>query len=544
MKNKTTIHFKTLCLVFTVFCLTTPPILNAGKKSVKGVVFEDTNRNSIFDKVEKGIPGVVVSNQYDVVQTNEEGCFRLPVEKETVIFVTKPAGYNVPLDDNNLPQFYYIHQPEGSPAGLKYKGISSTGKLPKTLYFSLIKAKTEQNFTALIVGDLHNKTSRELEFYRDEVVSGMMGTPATFYLALGDIVHDDLSLFGKVNRLVRQLGIPLYHVPGNHDMNFRVPDSKHSFETFKYFYGPDYYSFNYGSVHFVVLNTVKYKGWNNEENKIGYSIGAIHQRQLTWLKNDLFFVPEDHLVVLAMHIPLESEILVDNTVKINRERLFNILGNRRYLLALGAHLHHFEYLELSKNHGWKSKTFFPSISVGAACGTWWHGPADIRGIPLGICPDGTPNGYFRFTFVGHHYHYRFYPSGAHGPTLHRQMRINSPRGTLSLQDIKNRQVDINVNVFTGIPRTTVTCQLDDRQAINMERKMMKDPFFAKIVNENRDSYNELKPVLSSHIWVSPLPPDLEPGIHRLEVKAEDRRGNVFTAYRLFEIVSRSDSPIH
>ncbi|UCH96175.1 MAG: hypothetical protein JSV88_04775 [Candidatus Aminicenantes bacterium] len=58
--------------------------------------------------------------------------------------------------------------------------------------------------------------------------------------------------------------------------------------------------------------------------------------------------------------------------------------------------------------------------------------------------NGIPNGYFRFTFTGNHFQYRFYPAS---PQPHSQMRINSPCGTLSPGDLKNRE--INVNVFTA-----------------------------------------------------------------------------------------------
>jgi hypothetical protein len=70
----------------------------------------------------------------------------------------------------------------------------------------------------------------------------------------------------------------------------------------------------------------------------------------------------------------------------------------------------------------------------------------------------------------------------------------------------------------------------------MERRVMKDPVFTKLVAENPDSYKDwMEPTACSHIWVAPLPGNLPPGNHRLKITARDRQGNVFTAYRLFEI---------
>jgi len=524
--------FKILCLFLIVFLASGAYTLEAGKKTAKGIVFEDTNHNGVFDNGEKGIPNVLVSNQLEVVKTDENGHFQLPVGNETIIFVTKPADYQAPLDKNNFPQFYYIHQPTGSPAGLKYPGIAPTGKLPRLLHFPLIKAKVEESFDVVVVGDPQTKTRKEVDFYRDDVVTGMMGTKARFYLALGDIVYNDLSIFAEMIPMVGQIGIPIYHVMGNHDMNFRVPDDKYEAETFKRLHGPDYYSFNYGSVHFVVLNSVKYKGWNKEEDKPGNYIGNLHDRQLTWLKNDLSFVPEDHLLVLAMHIPVKSGMYTDEYSLIaNRDALFKILENRKHLLALAGHMHFFEYQEYTGNDGWHGTAAFPSVIAGAGCGTWWHGPKDPGGIPYGMCTDGTPNGYFLFTFSDIQFNYHFCPSHS---SPHQQMRINSPIGSLSQADLKNRE--INVNVFTGTPGTIVTYELDDGPEVTMERRVMKDPFFTKLVAENPDKYLDwMEPTDCPHIWMAPLPENLEPGNHRLKITAKDHQGSVFTAYRIFEI---------
>jgi hypothetical protein len=394
MKTKNAIFYKILYLGLIVILAATPFNLE-GKKTAKGIVFEDTNHNGIFDKGEKGIPNVVVSNQYDAVQTDEKGRFRLPIGRETIIFVTKPTGYDVPLDDNNFPRFYYIHQPKGSPAGLKYKG------------------------------------------------------------------------------------------------------------------------------------------WDKEKNKKGSYTGCIHERQLTWLKNDLTFVPENYLVVLAMHIPVHSEMYQgERNMIVNRDALFKVLENREHLLALAGHMHFVEYLEFNEKAGWNGKAPFPSLTAGAGCGTWWHGPKDTRGIPPGICTDGTPNGYFLFTFTGNRFNYRFYAPNA---SPHKQMRINSPTGTLSLQDLEDRKVNINVNVFAGTPHTVVTYQLDNGPETTMKREIMKDPFFTRVINENRDKYKKwMEPTFCSHIWAAPLPGNLKPGIHQLKVTAKDHQGNVFTTYRLFE----------
>ncbi len=526
-----------LYLILTMILVMVPNPLEAKKKVAEGFVFEDLNRNGFMDSGEPGIASVVVSNQVDVVQTNERGQFRLPVGDASIIFISKPAGYNTPLDENNLPRFYYIHQPAGSPTDLAFKGIEPTGKLPSKLFFPLWQGEIRDTFNAIVVGDPQTKNKQEVGFYRDQVVTGMLGANADFYLDLGDIMYDDLSLYPAMNKVLARVGIPIYHVQGNHDMNFQALDYTHQAETFKRFYGPDYYSFNYGKVHFVVLNTVKYEGWDpvakKKRTEYGYT-GGIHAQQLTWLQRDLALVPADHLVVLAMHIPPASKVELDDTTSTiiaNRQELFKLLENRTTLLALSGHMHFVEYLELTEQDGWHGKVVFPTLTAGSGCGTWWHGPKDAWGLPLGIGTDGSPNGFFRFTFTGDQFKYRFVPSGT---CPSEQMRINSPRGTLSRQELSTRR--INVNVFAGTPRTRVSFQLDQNPAVNMEQKIMADPFYAQLILDNPSLYTDwMTPTPCAHIWEAPLPMDLTAGIHRLDITVTDSEGDVFTAYQLFEV---------
>ncbi|MCX6583173.1 MAG: calcineurin-like phosphoesterase family protein [Candidatus Aminicenantes bacterium] len=540
MKTKHNVISIFIILCLAVLLAAAPAPLAAKQKTARGMVFDDANRNRIFDKGEQGIPGVVVSNQYQAVQTDEKGFFRLPVENETIIFVSKPAGYNVPLNENTFPQFYYIHQPAGSPAGLQYPGIAPTGKLPAMIYFPLYKAAAEESFDVIVMGDPQTATPEEIDFFRDSIVSGLVGTGARFYLALGDIMYNDLSYYDQMNRVVGQIGIPIHHVMGNHDMNFQVPDYIHEAETFKRIHGPDYYSFNYGKVHFIVLNTVKYFGWNTAKMKAGSYTGFVHERQLAWLKNDLSFVPQDHLVVLSMHIPVITDLYPkDETCQImNRADFFKILESREHLLALAGHMHYVEYIEFTSTHGWNGKIIFPSLTAGAGCGTWWRGPRDPWGIPFGMCTDGAPNGYFLFSFKGNRYHYRFHAAASTPDAPGSQLRINSPTGTLSSQDLKDGKITINVNVFAGTPRATVTFTLDNGPEMPMERTVMNDPFFARLIETNKASYLDwMDPCFSAHTWTAPLPPGLGAGIHRLKATVTDRQGDVFTAYRLFEVAN-------
>ena len=59
-----------------------------------GRVFIDKNANGIFDKGEKGLGHVAVSDGLHVVFTKADGSFSLPGhEKERFVFITTPSDY-------------------------------------------------------------------------------------------------------------------------------------------------------------------------------------------------------------------------------------------------------------------------------------------------------------------------------------------------------------------------------------------------------------------------------------------------------------------
>jgi hypothetical protein len=128
----------------------------------RGVVFDDRNGNGARDAGEPGIAGVRVSNGEDVVQTDADGRYELDVTDETVVFITKPRGWATPFSEDMLPRFYYVHQPQGSPPGLRYRGVEPTGPLPDSIDFPLTRRDEPSVFEALLFSDPQPQTEAEL----------------------------------------------------------------------------------------------------------------------------------------------------------------------------------------------------------------------------------------------------------------------------------------------------------------------------------------------------------------------------------------------
>ena len=384
----------------------------------QGHVFHDLNRNSVMDDGEPGLPGVQVSNGREVVVTGADGSWSLPPYEDMNLFITKPAGHAVPLSTDMVPQFSYIHKAAGSPP-LRFGGIEPTGPLPEAINFPLIEDGTGDRFDCLVFGDAQPYSNREIGFVRDTVgkMLAERDNSATECLIFeGDVMGDDLGLYPRFKRIVAVGGVPQYFVAGNHDLDFDAPSDLHSFDTFRREWGPEYYSFDIGQVHFVVLDNVRYPcngvdthAFCDPAGKPTYN-GVIAQRQLDWLRNDLAHVPEDKLIVLSAHIPFVT--FVNATAQKhqtdNLDALYEIIGERK-ALGLSGHTHTTEQI-LPGEHfqGWADRTGtgpakFHQIVTGAVSGSWWAGDFGDNGVPRSTQRLGSPRGYYRISFDGAEY---------------------------------------------------------------------------------------------------------------------------------------------
>ena len=179
----------------------------AHAETASGQVYIDANQNGLLDSGENGLANVRVSNGTKVVLTDENGRYDIPVDAETVLFITKPKNYATPINSHMLPQFYYIHQPDGSPEGLRYQGIEPTGPLPDTLNFPLLPRPEEESFEALLFADTQPQTNRELDYIREDIIPELIGTKAAFGMTMGDILYDDLSMFPRYNAIISKLSL-------------------------------------------------------------------------------------------------------------------------------------------------------------------------------------------------------------------------------------------------------------------------------------------------------------------------------------------------
>ena len=489
-----------------------------------GTVFHDQNGNGSRDEGEPGLPGIAVSNQKEVVQTDAEGRWELPHDDDTIFFVIKPRGWATPVREDKTPHFYYIHKPAGSPKS-KHPGVEPTGELPTSIDFALTKQEEPDTFKAIFFGDPQPSNIEQVDHIAHDVIAELIGTDAKFGVTLGDIMFDRLELFTPSNANLALVGIPWYNVVGNHDLNFSSETDADSDETFHRFFGPNYYSFDYGPTHFIVLDDVNW-GVVRRNGHRSYN-GGLDADQLEFVKNDLALVPEEKLVMLMMHIPL-LEVG-------NRKELYRLIEKRPYTVSISGHEHWHAHRYIGEEDDWQGAEPHHHIINVCVSGTWWKGTKDEAGIPHATQRDGSPNGYSIITFDGTKHTLDF--KAARQPADY-QLSIHAP-SAVKVADLSNHSV--YVNVFNGSEKSEVKMRLSkDSPWIPLKKTLEPDPFYVAVrdreVKAAPDSKRHLSgPIKSDHLWRERLPISLEPGSHLIEVEATDAYGRVHKGHRIIRV---------
>ncbi len=505
--------------------------------TVTGYVYNDANGNGQRDRRERGVAGVSVSNGVQVAVTNTDGRYELPVGLDNIIFVIKPSGYAVPTDGNNLPEFYYIHKPNGSPT-LKYGGVTPTGPLPKSVDFPLVQQVESDDFTALVFGDPQTYNEQEIAYFAKGVVAELEGVAdVAFGLSLGDLVGDHLVLHNPYIKAVAQVGIPWYNLMGNHDMDYDAPADSLADETYEASFGPANYAFNYGNAHFIVLDNILYP---DPRDSKGYW-GGFRKDQLDFVENNLKNVGKDKLIVLAFHIPLQhtnSDAFRDA----DRQRLFDLLEDFPHTLSMSAHTHLQRQNFYTREDGWRQDKPHHEYNAGTTSGDWYSGGPNALGVPASTMRDGTPKGYAFLRINGNQYAIDYKVAGESSDF---QINIFHPK---VVAQGRGTPAGIFANFFMGHKGNTVEYRIDQGDWQPMVYVEAPDPDFLRQLF-HWDTIDKLAPgrrpsnaVNSTHLWRGSIPTNLPVGEHRIEVRATDMFGRTFTQQSSYNLANPVSIP--
>lgn len=423
----------------------------------------------------KGLADVVVSDGYTVLRTDKNGVYEMEPHADAVaIFVSTPSGYHF-LQQKNITRHYHL-----------------LGKEVSDFSFELAKLdRSDDEHSFLIWADPQVKNAKDVKKMMEESVPDVQQLLSTMPqgtlvhgITVGDIVWDELKLFADYDKAVEKMGVPFFQCLGNHDMDFRKGGDETSDDTFHQTYGPTYYSFNRGEVHYVVMDNVRYLGRERDYD------GFIQQHQLDWLQKDLSFVPKDKLIVLCVHIPVHSGTK-------NREDLYFLLKGREVHIMSG-HTHY--HVNAISNNVYEH-------NHGTVCGAWWTGP---------ICEDGTPSGYGVYTVKGKKLSWQY---KSVGQPIDYQMKIH-------MHDLENERKQLLVNIWNWDKKWKTQYFVDGVSKGKLEQSEGFDPQALETMlgPDLPKPRGFAEPKKTKHLFKAVVPA----GAKEVRVVATDRFGRKYT----------------
>ncbi|MCK5278657.1 MAG: calcineurin-like phosphoesterase C-terminal domain-containing protein, partial [Cyclobacteriaceae bacterium] len=373
------------------------------------------------------------------------------------VFAIKPSNYQFSLDKDYQPEFYQ-------------NGTDELFNVP------LYPSRNEDKYSMVLMGDPQVYAQDQINFLGEVATDELLDADYEFMIVLGDIVGNSLPLLPQVKSTLGLTRKPSYYALGNHDRDrgeFSDPTIQDN-NSYEESYGPDYYSFNWGNVHFLVLNDVLTV--EKKKKKGSDYIPGIHPMQIEFIKNDLKTVPPEKLVVVCAHIPFFLEAKKTSQTK----KMLSLLKNHHKVFMATGHAHNQIQLFFDEDDGWESEQPIHQLVAGAICGNWWRGEPDIFGIPGSMMRDGTPRGYWFMHVDGSDYQLEYKVSGR---DKNKQMHIWLPQyfEMDTLSNFNQGSNDIWINVYAGNEFTEVKLRIDNGKWELVKKEIAFDPYVLRIL---------------------------------------------------------------
>lgn len=252
--------------------------ISASADAMTGRVYEDQNENGRLDAGEPLVAGVGVTDGSEVVLSDAEGRYRLVNAggEARLVYLSVPAGYQLGRG------FYRLLEAEETGEALDLPLYPRTEPVGAA-------------YTFVQVTDIHIGRPGDVELFQQAIRElHQSSPPPQFIIATGDLVNtgDKTEEYDGYLAGIRTSTLPWLSVFGNHDAN------KGTDRTANYhrYLGPDYYSFDVGEHHFVVLNSIHRS-----------------EKQTLWLERDLQLLGQDKVRVFFQHYPPGREELEELT---------------------------------------------------------------------------------------------------------------------------------------------------------------------------------------------------------------------------------------
>ncbi|OUQ54464.1 metallophosphoesterase [Alistipes sp. An116] len=428
----------------------------------------------------KPVAGVVLSDGEQVVRTDTDGRYEMCSSKPCgYVFMSIPGGYEV-VSDGLIPRFF------------GYTTHCSTDVIDFQL-----KKRHNNNFTLFVSADTHLRGDPQehdlpqfRKWYLSDISHEIESTKGPVYsLLLGDMTTDimwhknDFAL-RKYLDVMKTYPSSIFHIPGNHDnerfIHSSIPDAQWDSiaqRPYRQIIGPNYYSFNLGKVHFVMLdNIIVRKGELRNNKRPSRNDYQLDERQLRWLSRDLETIDNNTPLVVCMHVPIADWTGISDkgiptfSASENQQVLYTqimpLLTRFENVRLLAGHSHRFINIPLTNR-------IFQHTLVSVSAVSWKiNGPESRL-----ISEDGSPGGYLILHYRGDRACWQFKPNGYRADcNQFRVYDLNRVPEEFGGQPGSNR---ILINVYNWDEQWTVRVREKGRD-LTVEQIWAKDPLYILI----------------------------------------------------------------
>ncbi|MCD8071724.1 MAG: calcineurin-like phosphoesterase C-terminal domain-containing protein, partial [Alistipes sp.] len=217
-----------------------------------------------------------------------------------------------------------------------------------------------------------------------------------YALFLGDLSWETYwySDYFTITEFRSKLGgfpVTVFPVMGNHDNDPLYSDDFECEERYRQEFGPTYYAFDIGEVHYIVLDNIEYL--NTSDKPRGYNV-KVTSNQIEWLKSYLSMIEDKTKpVVVALHAQVYRRTgpgAENNAVSMsNAAEMEACFDGFTDVLILTGHTH--------RNYTVERTPYITEHNTAAVSATWWW-----TGVLSGnsVCPDGSWGGYSVYEYTG------------------------------------------------------------------------------------------------------------------------------------------------
>lgn len=468
--------------------------------------FDPDAGTTIYGTISSGdspVAGVVVSDGFEVTVTDADGRYQLASDKRLgYVFMSVPSGY----EPNRNGVFPVVHQM------LKFDA-----ETPEIVNFALTKVD-QSNLQLLFLGDMHlaNRTADLSQFakFTDDLNKHCKENAGKkiYGITLGDMTWD---LYWEKNKYalpnyVQTMNLSvenlmIYHTIGNHDNDMKAHNNIDAKKPFRNVVAPNYYSYNIGAVHFVVLDNIDCCDYNGENRKYYERLVA---EQLQWLRKDLSYVDKATPLIITLHAPVFG-INGATNFKLhmaNASELLNVIKGYSVDIVSG-HTH--KNYNVSPDFACTGGEDVFEHNVGAVCGSWWWSGYLTTGVHL--APDGTPGGFAIWNVNGKDMDWIYKPTGSTVDYQFRTYDLNNvkfsdadvpslDKTTAAYKDFKKyidayqgkQNHEVLLNVWNYNPKWKITVKQADGRELTPKQVMAYDPLHIAALSVKRFNSSSVK----------------------------------------------------